>query len=163
MLKKKICMLGSFAVGKTSLVQRFVSNTFSDKYLTTIGVKVEQKTLSLDGKEMTLVLWDMHGDDSYQRVKSSYLRGASGYFLVADGTRAETIEKALELRRKFSNELDNLPFLMLLNKADLLDEWCEEALDDDFFKFIEVDVIRTSAKSGEGVENAFERLAAAIC
>ena len=88
MLQKKICMLGGFGVGKTSLVSRFVSSMFSDKYLTTVGVKVDKKTVPIDSGEMTLMLWDIYGQDEFQTVRDSYLRGASGYLLVADGTRS---------------------------------------------------------------------------
>ena len=83
MTSKKICMLGSFAVGKTSLVSQFVSSIFSDKYLSTVGVKVDRKSVSVKGQDVTLMLWDLYGEDGFQRVQKSYLRGASGYLLVA--------------------------------------------------------------------------------
>src|SRR4026209_2201357 len=94
MLQKKICMLGGFGVGKTSLVSRFVTSIFSDTYLTTIGVKIDKKTFAVDAHEMTLMLWDIYGQDEFQTVRDSYLRGASGYLLVADGTRYATPETA---------------------------------------------------------------------
>ena len=88
MIEKKICMLGASGVGKTSLVSRFVSSIFSDKYLTTVGVKVDKKVVAVDDTQVTLLLWDIYGQDEFQTVKPAYLRGASGYLLVADGTRA---------------------------------------------------------------------------
>ena len=66
MIKKKICMLGAFAVGKTSLVQRFVNSIFSEKYQTTIGVKIDQKLVQTGDTEVNLMLWDIHGEDNYQ-------------------------------------------------------------------------------------------------
>ena len=90
MLQKKICMLGSFSVGKTSLVRRFVESIFSDAYQTSIGVKIEKKVVRAGNEEVTLVLWDIHGEDVYQKIRMSYLRGMSGYLLVADGTRRQT-------------------------------------------------------------------------
>ena len=98
MIEKKICMLGSFAVGKTSLVTRFVTSIFSDRYLTTIGVKIDKKIVSLAGRDITLIVWDIHGDDEFQRIRTSYLRGASGYLLVVDGTRRDTLATAMGLR-----------------------------------------------------------------
>jgi small GTP-binding protein len=86
MTQKKICMLGSFSVGKTSLVARYVSSVFSDKYLTTVGVKIDKKTVAVDGADVTLLLWDIYGEDDFQKLRMSYLRGASGYLLVVDGT-----------------------------------------------------------------------------
>ncbi len=62
MLKKKICMLGYFGVGKTSLVSRFVRSMFADRYQTTVGVKIDKKVLSVDGRDVTLMLWDLAGE-----------------------------------------------------------------------------------------------------
>ena len=87
MIQKKICLLGGFGVGKTSLVSRFVHSIFSDKYLTTVGVKIDKKRVDLGSQQVDLVIWDIYGEDDFQKVRMSYLRGASGYLLVADGTR----------------------------------------------------------------------------
>ena len=92
MIQKKVCMLGASAVGKTSLVGRFVQGIFSDKYLTTVGVKIDKKKVSLDSGEMTLMLWDIYGQDEFQTIRDTYLRGATGYLLVADGTRYSTLD-----------------------------------------------------------------------
>jgi len=100
MLQNKICMLGGFGVGKTSLVSRFVSSIFSDRYLTTVGVKIDKKKVSLDSGEMTLMLWDIYGQDEFQTVRDSYLRGATGYLLVADGTRYSTLDTAVVLQKR---------------------------------------------------------------
>ncbi|MFN6951418.1 MAG: Rab family GTPase, partial [Albidovulum sp.] len=86
MIQKKICLLGAFAVGKTSLVARFVRSTFSDKYLTTVGVKIDRKDLDLPGTPVTLMLWDLAGEDEFNTVQMSYLRGSAGLLIVADGT-----------------------------------------------------------------------------
>ena len=85
MIQKKVCLLGTSGVGKTSLVAQFVHSMFSEKYLTTVGVKIDKKTVPLNGTEVTLVLWDLAGDAYFQRLLSSSLRGTSGYLLVADG------------------------------------------------------------------------------
>src|SRR5271169_437320 len=100
MIQKKICMLGSFAVGKTSLVRRFVESIYSETYQTTVGVKIDKKVVALDRVEITLVLWDLYGEDDFQKMRWSYLRGAAGYLLVADGTRRATLERAVALEQK---------------------------------------------------------------
>ncbi len=158
MLKKKICMVGSFAVGKTSLVQRFVQSIFSEKYLTTVGVKIDKKTIDVGGKIVDLMLWDLQGEDEFQKLSTSYLRGASGYFLVIDGTRASTLEGALTIKTKVDDALGDVPFLVLVNKADLMDQW---ELDEGRLKELEDrqwPFTRTSAKTGEGVDDAFRDL-----
>jgi hypothetical protein len=159
MIQKKICMLGATGVGKTSLVSRFVLSLFSDTYLTTIGVKVDKKVMSVDGEDVTLMLWDIYGQDEFQTVRTSYLRGAAGYLLVADGTRPLTLDTARELQKAAVGVIGQVPFVLVLNKSDLADEW---HLDDRALWRLAEDgwtVIRTSAKTGEGVEDAFLKLA----
>ena len=100
MIQKKICMLGGFAVGKTSLVARYVTSLFSEKYLSTVGVKIDKKQVSVDGQDVTLMLWDIYGQDEFQTVQTSQLRGMSGYLLVVDGTRRATLETARLMQQK---------------------------------------------------------------
>jgi small GTP-binding protein len=159
MIQKKICMVGASAVGKTSLVARFVRSIFSDKYLTTVGVKIDKKPVQVHGHEVNLLLWDLAGEDEYMQLRLSYLRGSSGYLLVADGTRRVTLETAFELQAKVVGEIGEAPFILLLNKSDLADEW---DLDDPAMaKLSETGChfIKTSAKTGLGVEEAFHALA----
>jgi small GTP-binding protein len=155
-------MLGAFAVGKTSLVSRYVSSLFSEKYLSTVGVKVDKKQVTVDGRDLTLMLWDIYGQDDYQNVRASQLRGMSGYLLVVDGTRSATLEIARQLQQKAANEAGAVPFILLLNKVDLASQW--EIDEPAFFKLVEKGwrVIRTSAKTGEGVDEAFFQLAKAM-
>jgi small GTP-binding protein len=159
MIQKKICILGAFAVGKTSLVERFVKGMFSAKYFTTVGVKVDKKLVEVGGQELSLVLWDLHGEDEFQKVRVSYLRGAAGYFLVVDGTRSETLDTALALQRTAQQALGAVPFVLILNKTDLHDEWEVESRDLEALTRRNWSSIETSAKTGEGVEEAFGLLA----
>lgn len=162
MIRKKICMLGAFAVGKTSLVQRFVKSIFKERYFTTLGVKIDKKPLLVDGREVSLILWDLAGEDEFIRLRLSYLRGSAGLILVVDSTRPETLETAIDLQRRVAQEVGDMPFALLLNKADLAEQWC---LDPSRIEIL-VDrgwmVIETSAKTGVGVEAAFQALAAEI-
>jgi len=159
MTKKKICMLGAFAVGKTSLVQRCVENLFSEKYQATIGVRVDKKVVTVDGKTVELILWDMAGNDEYHKIRTSYLRGASGYLLVADKTRTNTLDVALDMHKIVQDLLGKVPFLILLNKWDIEGKWditqtTVANLHQDGWG-----VMKTSAKTGMGVNEAFETLA----
>jgi small GTP-binding protein len=158
MLQKKVSMLGSFAVGKTSLVRRFVESIYSDVYHTTVGVKVDKKTLQAGDREVTLVLWDLYGEDDFQKMKWSYVRGSSGVLLVADGTRKATFDKALALEERVREEIGKVPFVFVINKSDLAQQW---EIDDAAQKDLVArgwHTLRTSAKSGEGVEEAFQKL-----
>ena len=160
MIQKKVCMLGASAVGKTSLVARFVQSIFSDKYLTTVGVKIDKKAVTLDGQDVLLMLWDMQGEDRFQKVQMSYLRGASGYLLVADGTRRDTLDRARLLQKEAESVAGAVPFVLLLNKADLVDDWevDDAALED--LRAAGWSIERTSARTGEHVEETFSALAA---
>ena len=162
MIQKKICLLGAFGVGKTSLVSRFVHSIFSDKYLTTVGVKIEKKRVLARQRDVDLVIWDIYGEDDFQKVRLSYLRGASGYLLVADGTRRVTLDIAQALQKNAAATVGDVPFLLLVNKADLSDSWeiDERTLLD--LERLNWTVIRTSAKTGAEVERAFSALADAM-
>jgi len=158
MIQKKICMLGSFAVGKTSLVRRFVESIFSETYLTTVGVKIDRKAIHLDGTEINLVLWDLYGDDDYQKIRWSYVQGSSGYLLVADGTRRATLEKAVALEERARQEIGPVPFVFVINKSDLVEEWEVDPELESRLTARGWTILRSSAKTGEGVEEAFSEL-----
>ena len=159
MLKKKICMVGQFGVGKTSLVRRFVDSIFDERYLTTIGVKIDRKDVSVAGKSITLMLWDLAGEDELAELNMSHLRGASAYILVADGCRAGTLTKAVELQQRITQMLGPLPFALVVNKADLRDRW--EVQSEQVAQY-GWPVFETSAKAGSGVEEMFLALAATL-
>ena len=159
MLQKKICLLGAFGVGKTSLVRRYVDTIFSDTYLTTVGVKIDKKTVALGDRPINLILWDLAGEDDLASLRLSYLRGAAGYVLVADGTRPATLEMAFSIRKRVEADYGALPFAMLINKYDLQDQW---AVSDKELEELRRDgwwVRPSSARTGEGVEDAFTDLA----
>jgi small GTP-binding protein len=161
-MQKKICLLGGFAVGKTSLVSRFVHSMFSDKYLTTVGVKIDKKSVDVDHQHVDLVIWDLYGEDDFQKVRLSYLRGAAGYLLVVDGTRRATLFTALALQASAEQTIGRVPFIMVVNKSDLTNSWeIEEELLEQCSRR-GWPVIRTSAKTGDDVENAFANLARAM-
>ncbi len=152
-------MLGAFAVGKTSLVRRYVENMFSEKYQTTIGVKIGKKIVKLEDNEIELVLWDIAGKDGISDIRTSYLRGASGYLLIIDKTRSNTLDVGLDIHKVAQDVLGNVPFLILINKWDLEGKWdIDEAVIADLSRN-KGETIITSAKTGMGVNEAFERLA----
>lgn len=160
MIQKKICLLGAHAVGKTSLIRRFVNSMFAESYQTTVGVKIDKKTVQLDEREINLILWDLHGDTKFQRVSKAYLRGMSGYLLVADGTRPETLETAATLASLAEEVVGDVPRILLLNKADLENEWCLN--EDHLSAWDDTNTIKCSAKTGQGVEEAFANLSTAM-
>jgi hypothetical protein len=159
MIQKKVCMVGAFATGKTSLVARFVSSIYSEAYQTTVGVKIDKKSINLADREVNLLLWDVQGEDDFQKLRLSYLRGLSGYLLVVDGTRSATLEKAFALQEIIEETVGKLPFILILNKSDLLDEWEIDATATDELSKKGWIVIQGSAKTGLGVEEAFLTLA----
>lgn len=162
MVQKKVCLLGAFATGKTSLVARYVRSVFSEKYLTTVGVMIERKTVRTETEDVTLILWDLHGEDEFQRVRASYLRGTAGLIFVVDGTRRDTLDRALELCEESRLAVGPVPTVFALSKCDLADAW--ELTSEDIARLQAAGCtwVRTSAKTGEGVEQAFAMLVAGM-
>ncbi len=161
-ITSKLCVVGDFAVGKTSTVERFVNQQFSDKYLTTIGIKVDTKTLFKGEITHKLVIWDIAGTDKFGEIEFSYLRGAAGYLLIVDGTRLETVSSALTLRQQISERFGDIPHVLLINKSDLKHEWeltPEKTHElEKHFPY----VFSTSAKTGDEVDTAIDTLVSAI-
>jgi small GTP-binding protein len=166
-LSKKVCLLGDFAVGKTSLVRRFVYDLFDDKYLSTIGVKVSRKVIVLPRKddivELTLMLWDLTSTAEFDSVRISYLRGASGAILVCDLTRPATLDVLPGHLAELRQLNPAATFVLAANKADLIErhelteaQVAQRAADLGIPYFI------TSAKTGANVEAAFRRLGKSI-
>ena len=162
MIARKVCMLGSFAVGKTSLVRRFVESLFSETYQTTVGVKVDKKVVEVDGNPVTLVLWDIQGVEENEPLRRSYLRGAHGYVLVCDGTRGETLAQCLEIADKAKTTIGDVPSLLLVNKADIKEQWEIPAEVLDGLRGKGWRILETSARSGQNVDQAFQILGAAM-
>ena len=163
-LTSKVCIVGDFAVGKTSVVERFVSNHFSGKYLSTVGVKIDTKEIEQGaaGVSHKLVIWDVAGSDSFGDREFAYLRGASGYIFVADGTRALTIGAVETIQSQIGEKFGAAPSVLLVNKRDLVAEW---EVSDERFAALSASfdgAFKTSAKTGDDVEDAFARLAQLI-
>jgi small GTP-binding protein len=162
-IAKKVCLLGDFAVGKTSLVRRFVYNLFDDRYISTIGVKVSRKILSLpsaeDITELSIMLWDLAGSEEFGRVRSSYLRGAAGAVLVCDLTRAATLENLQSYAENVGRVNSQPRLVVAANKRDLADQRQISAAQlDDVATSLDAPYYLTSAKTGEEVERMFRRL-----
>lgn len=161
MIKRKICLIGAYAVGKTSLVRRFVSGVFSEAYLTTVGIKIDQRATRLpDGREALLMIWDLAGRDEFEAVRKSYLSGASGFVFVADGTRRETLDAVAEEMAEIEPLYPGLPAVLLINKRDLSADWEIDESTLSAWRDRGLSVHLTSARSGEQVAEAFDDLAA---
>ena len=158
-IARKVCMLGDFGVGKTSLVARYVRNTFSDKYLTTVGVKVDSRIVSpASGTDIKLVIWDIAGKAVLDTLNQNYLRGASGLILVADGTREASLRAALNLAMQARDVIADPACVLFVNKLDLVDRWeVAPAVLAEIRRSLAV--FETSALSGDGVEAGFAELA----
>jgi small GTP-binding protein len=159
-VQRKVCLIGATGVGKTSLVRRFVESAFSEAYLATVGVKVDRKRLDVGGQRVSLMLWDLQGEEDGQAVRLAYLRGAAGYLIVIDGTRPETIAVAERLQERASAVARaGVPFVALINKRDRSDEWSASLSAITRLRDAQWPVLFTSAKTGEGVEEAFQLIA----
>ncbi len=158
MIQKKVCMLGAFGVGKTSLVARFVHSRFSEQYLSTMGVKVDRKVVDIGERRIHMMLWDIYGEERNRKVAPNYMRGAAGAVLVADGTRPATLAVIDVLRDRLCGVAGDIPWVLLINKHDLVDQWAIPDAQIQKLRQQAVPVYLSSAKTGEHVEEAFGRL-----
>lgn len=162
-ISKKVCLLGDFAVGKTSLVRRFVYDRFDDKYLSTIGVKVSSKTVAIahDGRavELAMMLWDLAGSEEFERMRSSYLRGAAAAILVCDVTRVTTLQQLAVYANDLLKINPHARIIVAANKADLSSQYMMTADDvRTFAQQLQAPYYLTSAKQGDEVESMFRHL-----
>jgi small GTP-binding protein len=152
--------MGDFAVGKTSLVNRLVHSLFTDKFQTTVGVNIDSKECTLEtGEQVKLVLWDIAGGSTLSQEELRYLHGTSSYILVVDGTRAGTLQTALNLDKIAQTVLGSIPRILLFNKYDLLPQWEIQQGDIDELQDATRPQFLCSALTGERVETAFQTLA----
>ena len=163
MISKKVILTGSFGVGKTSLFNQFIHNKFSDKYLTTIGVKVSKKVIQVEGEELSILLWDIAGEVSQDKVPHSYFLGAYGVIYVFDLTRPTTYKNIVEdiayLKKILSKNKLNVTVKIVGNKKDLVTD--EQVASITASLGVDCDIV-TSAKTGENVEKLFHELGAEL-
>ncbi len=164
--KQKIVLLGDFAVGKTSLINRYVYNIFSEKYIATLGVRVSKKEVTLqqdNGKiNVTILLWDINSEDRFQRVLPQYIMGSHGAVIVADVTRPETIENLSNHVEYFRTHAGERNIVISLNKIDLVNESTLNKLKikvKDNPILSQLDTFFTSAKENENIKSVFTRIA----
>lgn len=156
MIQKKICLLGASSVGKTSLVKQFVEGIFNDKYLTTIGVKVDKKNITIANEHIKLMLWDIEGNDRYHAFQERYLRGAAAYIIVVDQTRMSSLLEGIDIL-SLARKVTKCPAILAINKHDLAAVW---RWDDNKIYHNLFDLqFNTSAKTGEQVEEMFLNMA----
>lgn len=163
-ISSKICIVGDFAVGKTSIAERFVNNEFSEKYLTTVGVKIDTREIARPelGIVHKLVIWDIAGSERFDATQVAYLRGAAGCLYVADGTRPDTLHSIVNLKDQIAERLGRIPAAAVVNKSDLRTQWTVDdeqlrTLGDTFGQ-----VFVTSARTGDEVDHAITQLAGQI-
>jgi len=155
MVSKKVILTGSFGVGKTSLFNQFIFSRFSDKYLTTIGVKVNKKTITIGDRELSMLLWDVAGEVSQDKVPKSYFLGASGIIYVFDLSRPSTYKNIAEDLKYLKELVPGSNIKIVGNKLDLVSpEEIEKIKSNIALPWN----ILTCAKTGENVEILFHDL-----
>ncbi|MFQ5918578.1 MAG: Rab family GTPase [Thermoplasmata archaeon] len=168
-MKMKVCLVGEAAVGKTSLIRRFVHDDFDDKYIQTLGTKVSKKEIDLDvpkhGKfTVDMTVWDIMGQKGFRELlKEAYFYGAKGIIAACDLTRKATLDDLDDWIEGVYSVTGRVPIEILANKADLEEkrELTEEEVEQ-FSKAYDSPYHFTSAKTGDSVEEAFHNLAARI-
>jgi len=153
-VNKKIILIGNIGVGKTSLVTRFINNTFSENYLSTIGVKIDKKSIALNHINVNLLVWDIAGEANFTNISKSYYLGAKGCVFVADCSRVNTFTDYKNQINDLEKKYPDLKIIKVVNKIDLLTEseikkLKKQTLFDHY----------VSVKKGEFVHNIFKDIA----
>lgn len=171
-ISKKICLVGDFSVGKTSLIRRFVDDQFSDEYLSTVGVKLSRKLVDVEGtpdtaaRQVELLIWDIEGQTQFKAIAPSYLQGAKGAIIVADVKRDDTLVHLQNHVDLFFKINQTGTVIIALNKADLVTPSLLETIRDRYALEKQnsrvIATYTTSAKTGQAVDAIFKELAAAI-
>ncbi|VEP17613.1 Small GTP-binding protein domain protein [Hyella patelloides LEGE 07179] len=164
-ISKKICLIGDFSVGKTSLIRRFIEDKFSDKYLTTIGVKISRKPITIEPntQQINLLVWDIEGQTKQTTITTNYLQGAHGAIVVGDLTRTNTLKHIPSHLELFLEINPQCKTVVALNKFDLVSpEKLDKLVELNNFNNREqvIDTYVTSAKTGDYVNTMFKELAA---
>lgn len=163
-VSKKICLIGDFSVGKTSLIRRFIEDIFSEKYLTTIGTKISRKLVNLESssQQIDLIIWDIEGHTKFKSIVPNYLKGAKGAIIVGDLSRQETLDHLPNHIELFLKINPKGLAIVALNKCDIIEEHKLTKLRElnNFDRNSQViKTIVTSAKSNTNVDRAFVELA----
>ncbi len=165
-ITKKICLIGDFGVGKTSLIRRFVERQFSDSYLSSVGVKISRKNVDVYNVHqqtlVQLIVWDLEGNNKFKQIATKYLQGASAAIIVGDVTRQETLLHMTQYLEIFSSVNPQGLIAVSFNKADLVDEETINCILNHYQFAQPVMTYVSSAKTGLSVDTIFENLAQKI-
>lgn len=169
-IAQKICLVGDFSVGKTSLIRQFVDRQFSDQYLTTVGVKISRKLVSLSSQthklseikqQLQLIVWDIEGSTKFKSIVPNYLQGAKGAVIVGDVTRQSTIQNLQAHIHLFNSVNPKSVLVIALNKVDLIKHTEQEEILNYLSQKLSINkelIKLTSARTGEGVDEVFHNL-----
>ena len=159
----KLLLIGDSGVGKSCLLLRFADNSYTDSYISTIGVDFKIRNMEIDGKKAKLQIWDTAGQERFRTITSSYYRGAHGIIIVYDITDQETFNNVrnwLQEIDKFAS--DNVNKLLVGNKSDRSDRQVDTNQARDFAASLGIPFIETSAKTAANVEQAFLKMTSDI-
>src|SRR3972149_259575 len=170
-MKTKVCLVGEAAVGKTSLIRRYVLDEFEDKYITTLGAKVSKKELAFDlpdrdlAVQMDMTIWDIMGEKGFRDLlKEAFFHGAKGILAVCDITRYSTLKELDDWVQSVFNVVGEIPVVYAVNKVDLTDEVMVMYGDREIqqsTRAFDAPYFFTSARSGDQVDDAFRALGSA--
>lgn len=166
---RKVCMIGAGGSGKTAIVNRFLTQKFSEQYIVTIGSQFAVKTVAVKSRSgsdvrVKLLVWDLAGQQRFDFIRTSYYKGSKGALLVFDVTRKHTWKELPKWINEAETALDaTIPIVLLANKVDLIDERViTEQMAQDFVRENNlVGYLETSALTGENIDQAFRMLAQA--
>lgn len=161
-MRFKVCLLGDKAVGKTSTIKRFVYSLFDDKYISTVGTNVEKKQINIGENTISLMVWDILGEEGFDKLRSAYYSGARGGIFVCDATQRTSLYNIDNWIKSLFAVTGKIPVIIFCNKWDLKEKNVdleEVKIMADTYNAL---YLTTSAKTGENVDEGFNRLSKKI-
>jgi small GTP-binding protein len=157
-LRRKVCLLGVAGVGKTSLVRRFAEHQFDDDYESSVAMAISKGALEVGDISLEMMLWDPGGREAWAQYNRSFISGASGLMFVVDATNPRTLDHLLEVQTKGRGFIGSRPSVLVVNKTDLIADFALTKAQLGAAGKLNWHLVQASAKSGDSVDEAFEKL-----
>ena len=160
-IRYKMVLFGNVSVGKTSLVERFINNHFEENYISTLGYTVYEKQFTYKDSIISLMVYDIGGQEQFRELRRKYAEGANAAFIVYDVTNLASFERVTDWRDNLREFAGDIPFILVGNKIDLENK---RVVDFETGKKLAnslgaAEFFETSAKTGTEVGQAFKQLA----
>ena len=162
--KCQLLIIGNSIVGKTSILTKYTSKSYTESYVATVGLDFFTKDETIENKIIRIKIWDTAGQERYKAITKCFFQRAQGIIIVFDVTNKRSFDDlkmwidSINSQSKLTEDLENMPIIIIGNKIDLPKRVIDKETALNFAKEQNLDYFETSAKTGEGIDNAMRDL-----